>query len=63
VTSLMENAEEGTRLVFPGDMDMVEDLDKVRVIGSVKDLNKVRVMDRVEDLQYKRLGSWRGWRI
>jgi hypothetical protein len=46
----MENAEEGTRLVFPGDMDMVEDLDKVRVMDNVEDLDKVKVMDNVEDL-------------
>ncbi len=38
MTSLIENAEEGTRLVFPGDMDMVEDLDKVRVSDNVENV-------------------------
>ena len=56
ITSLPENAEEGTRLRFEGGLDTVEDLDKVNKTYVHKDYvinHKVLKLIRQSCSQYK----------
>jgi hypothetical protein len=65
VTSLVENAPEGTRLIFPDDMDKVEDMDKVRNDhggghGQDENFDKVRNLDKV--ITWQRW-TWTKWKM